>query len=120
MKNAADVRGCNDFEDVDGVTDDLKSYIVTACEMGIMGIHTKYPTQALTNFMPTDLVSRAHLTTTTSRLVRGNQFDGGELYRKKHMENLKSQGIIENMDPTIKEHRGWVFIMLQKIASLSE
>lgn len=120
MKNNAEVRWCNNYQDIEWVSADLTSYIITACEMGIMGIHTKYPDQALTDFMPTDLVSRAHLTTTTSRLVRGNEFDGGDPYRTKHMNKLKSEGIIENMTPSIKEKRGRVFIMLQKIASLRE
>jgi hypothetical protein len=48
---------CNTFSDISNETEELQTYIIQACELGLMGIHPDGT--PLSDFMPNKKVSRA-------------------------------------------------------------
>ena len=66
------------------------------------------------NFRPDDEVTRAEFTTALSRMLYGLA-DGNPFY-STHLAKLKSEWIISNDDPDLKEVRGYVMIMLMRSA----
>ena len=97
------------FSDIDSVKGDLHDYIIESCELGIMG-------QGITAFRPYDTISRAEFGTALSRVLWGNQYEGGTPYYAKHLDALKAAGImtqIANAEST-KEVRGYVMLMLMR------
>ncbi|MBQ5945096.1 S-layer homology domain-containing protein, partial [bacterium] len=97
------------FSDIDSVKGDLHDYIIESCQLGIMG-------QGITAFRPYDTISRAEFGTALSRVLWGSQYEGGTPYYAKHLDALKSAGImnqIANAEST-KEIRGYVMLMLMR------
>ena len=97
------------FSDIASVNGDLHDYIIESCQLGIMG-------QGITAFRPYDTISRAEFGTALSRVLWGNQYEGGTPYYAKHLDALKAAGImtqIANAEST-KEIRGYVMLMLMR------
>jgi hypothetical protein len=69
-----------------------------------------------TVFNPNEVITRAQFGTILSRVLRGDIYNGGEIYYKKHLDALKEAGIMNKIDtPLAKELRGWVMLMLMRI-----
>ena len=67
------------------------------------------------NFDPNGEVTRAQFGTVLSRALYGNENNTtGELYYLNHLNTLKSNNIITNIDPYLKEIRGYVMLMLYR------
>jgi hypothetical protein len=67
-------------------------------------------------FNPKGEVTRAEFGTVLSRSLFGDTFEGGLPYYKEHLNALKTEGIISNTTPTLKEQRWYVLIMLMRAA----
>jgi hypothetical protein len=76
-----------------------------------MGIDMDY-------FQPYAQVSRAQFGTVLSRLLYGNEYAGGKPYYAKHLQALKENGIMTQLDdPEARmELRQWVRLMLMRSA----
>ncbi|GHV25770.1 hypothetical protein FACS1894176_05140 [Bacteroidia bacterium] len=87
----------------------MKDYAAKACSLGLMGMDMEY-------FQPYATVSRAQFGTVLSRLLYGNEYAGGKSYYAKHLQALKENGIMTQIDnPEAKvELRQWVRLMLMR------
>ena len=97
------------FNDTASVKGDLAVAIVEACQLGLMG-------QGITNFRPYDTISRAEFGTALSRALWGGKYEGGTPYYANHLNALKSEGIMNQIDNAEgrKEVRGYVMLMLMR------
>ena len=97
-----------DFKDVPAQLDaDYNNWITLAYQLGIMGV-------GIDKFRPYDWVTRAEFGTALSRMLYG--LEDGNPYYTTHLAKLKSEWIISNDDPDLKEVRGYVMIMLMRSA----
>ena len=97
------------FPDADEVNAELARYMVTACQYNIMGID-----MVDNMFLPNQMISRAEVVTVLSRLYDLAQ--DGTPYYVNHMAAMKAKGFITVTTPDMLEVRGYVFIMLERIA----
>lgn len=97
------------FTDTASVQGDLADWIIKSCQLGLMG-------QGITAFRPYDTVTRGEFGTVLSRAIRGDENDGGTPYYQAHLNALKNAGIMTQINPDMKEVRGYVMIMLQRAA----
>ncbi|HMS91396.1 MAG TPA: S-layer homology domain-containing protein, partial [Candidatus Absconditabacterales bacterium] len=95
------------FDDIKDQTQEIKSYIKTACQLGIMGV-------GITKFNPNGIVTRAEFGTVLSRIVYGNTYNNGEFYYSNHLQALKENGIIQDDTPDLEEIRGYVMLMIMR------
>jgi hypothetical protein len=72
--------------------------------------------QGITAFRPYDTISRAEFGTALSRVLWGDQYEGGTPYYANHLQALKSAEIMTKIDnaESTKEIRGWVMLMLMR------
>ena len=78
-----------------------------------MGIDAKG--NAIAHFNPQGEVSRAEFATVLSRVLFGDKYNqAGADFASKHLEALKSAGILKSTQSDLKELRGWVMLMLQR------
>ena len=98
-----------EFTDVASVQGDLKGFIKTSCQLGLMG-------QGITAFRPYDKISRAEFGTALSRALWGNENNGEIPYYAKHLNALKAAGIMTQIDnpENRDEIRGYVMLMLMR------
>jgi hypothetical protein len=67
-------------------------------------------------FDPNQTVDRAQFGTILSRLLRGNENNGGTPYYQKHLAALKKAGIMTKIDTSNqKELRGRVMLMMERV-----
>ena len=99
------------FSDIDSVKGDLHDFIIESCQLGIMG-------QGISAFRPYDTISRAEFGTALSRVLWGNEYEGGTPYYAKHLDALKAAGIMTQIDnpENRDEVRGYVMLMLMRAA----
>lgn len=64
---------CNSIKDIELADPTLQTYIIQACELGIMGVNSDN-TSVLNEFNPLGIVTRAEFGTVLSRLLRGNTY----------------------------------------------
>ena len=106
----ADETAVCSFTDTDTAEGDLGTYVVKACQMGLMG-------QGIEKFRPNDKVTRGEFGTVLSRAIWGDKYDGENPFYAKHLQALKDAGIMNNIaDANATEMRGWVMLMLQRAA----
>ena len=98
-----------EFTDIDSVKGDLHDFIKTSCQLGLMG-------QGITAFRPYDKISRAEFGTALSRALWGDENNGEIPYYAKHLNALKSEGIMTQIDnPEGRDEiRGYVMLMLMR------
>ena len=77
--------------------------------MGIMWVNMKN-----NNFNPYDPVTRAQFATALSRLLFLTK-DWTDKYYSTHISKLQRDKIITNTDPTLKELRWYVMLMLMRV-----
>jgi len=114
---------CDQFQDIEKESDELKYFMKTACELNLMWLHPDWKTPK-DNFDPNDIVTRAEFWTVFSRLLFGDKYNikddnllnKNEWYwYKDHLAWLKTNGIMTKIDnPKSKELRGWTMLMLMR------
>lgn len=92
-------------------SNEIKDYAIKACQLGLMGIDMEY-------FQPNATVTRAQFGTILSRLLWQNTYAGGSPYYVKHLQALKENGILTQIDtPESRvELRQRVWLMLMRSA----
>jgi hypothetical protein len=95
------------FSDIGNQSAEMQYYIRLVCQLGIMGV-------GLTQFNPNGLVDRAQRWTVLSRILYGNQHNNGDPYYVNHLNALQSAGIITNINPALRELRGYVMLMMMR------
>ena len=104
------------YSDVDSSLWDLADYIKLAYQYQIMGIDGSG--NALNEFNPNGLVTRAEYATVFSRVLFWSKYNQSEWpYYEKHIAALKAAGILTKDDPTADEYRGWVMLMMYRSAN---
>lgn len=97
------------FNDLVGVTTEMKTYIKVACQLDLMGV-------GIDKFYPKNRVTRAEFGTILSRSLRGSTYnqDGADFY-SSHLAALNGLWIIKKIDnPWIAEVRWWVMVMMKR------
>lgn len=95
-----------DFPDVDAKLNEDYNYGVSlAYQLGIMWIW-------IDKFRPYDEVTRAEFGTALSRMLYW--LEDGNPYYSTHLTRLKKEWIIKNDNPTLKEKRWYVMLMLMR------
>ncbi len=95
------------FDDISNESSEMQSYIKLSCQFGLMGIGT-------THFDPRWKVTRAQFGTVLSRAIRWDIYNNGDPFYLKHLNALQSHNIITNTNPSLKELRGYVMLMLMR------
>lgn len=103
-------RNCS-FNDVSNSLDKDYDYWVTkACQLWIMWVNMPN-----NKFYPNWWVTRAEFATALSRLLYWTK-DWTEKYYSTHITKLRREWIITNTDPALWELRGYVMLMLKRVA----
>jgi hypothetical protein len=99
------------FVDIDSVKGDLHEFIITSCQLGIMGQNMPG-----NKFRPYDNISRAEFGTALSRVLWGDKYEGGTPYYANHLNALKAAAIMNQIADaeSTKEIRGYVMLMLMR------
>ena len=98
------------FGDVTGQSTEMKNYITQSCQLWLMWVN-------MTGFDPNTEVTRAQFGTALSRALYDNEYNENDQqvpYYLKHLDKLKSQGIIKNTDPNLKEMRWNAMLMIMR------
>ena len=104
------------YADVNESLGDLADFIETAYTYKIMWISSDGT--PLKNFNPGGQVTRAEYATVFSRVLFGDTYNKTEWnYYENHIKALKSVWILTNDNPSIKEIRGWVMLMMYRSVS---
>jgi hypothetical protein len=92
---------------------EMKDYATKACQLGLMGMDMDY-------FQPYLVVSRAQFGTILSRLLWQTTYAGGKMYYTNHLQALKDNGIMTQIDhPEEKQElRQRVRLMLMRSTKL--
>ena len=90
---------------------EIKDYAVKACSLGLMWLD-------MNKFQPRLNVTRAQFGTIMSRLLWWKKYAGGTPYYKKHLNALKENNIMTQIQNPEKrtELRQWVWLMLMRSA----
>ena len=98
-----------EFTDIANQSDELRGYIVEACQLGLMG-------QGITAFNPNGVVTRAQFGTVLSRALYGDMYNVDTTpYYAEHLLALQDAGIMNNIsNPNAVEVRGYVMLMMQR------
>ena len=116
---------CDKFNDIDWLSDELRSFVITSCELNLMWQESDWVTPAK-SFNPDDYVTRAQFGTVLSRLLFGDIYnikDESKVYMnewfwyKNHLEALKNYWIMTKIDgdwPNSLERRWRVMLMLER------
>ena len=108
-------KDCSNFANsISHYNQEMKDYMVMSCQLELMWIHTvNY--EPIPDFMPSKRVSRAEFGTVLSRVLWWNKYEGtNSNYYINHLNALKENNIITNINPNITEYRAWVFLMLYR------
>ena len=108
-------KDCSNFANsISTYNQEMKDYMVMSCQLELMWIHTvNY--EPIPDFMPSKRVSRAEFGTVLSRVLRWNKYEWtNSNYYVNHLNALKENNIITNINPHITEYRAWVFLMLYR------
>ena len=96
------------FNDVAHQSTEMRFYITLACQLGLMGV-------GVNDFDPNGEVTRAQFGTVLSRALYGSGSNTtGEFYYLNHLNALKANNIITNINPYLKEIRWYVMLMLYR------
>ena len=108
-------KDCSNFANsIASYNQEMKDYMVMSCQLELMWIHT-VDYKAIPDFMPSKRVSRAEFGTVLSRVLWWNKYEWtNSNYYINHLNALKENNIITNINPHITEYRAWVFLMLYR------
>jgi hypothetical protein len=110
---------CTQFTDTTTVNKELQEYIISVCQLGLMGYKSDgQNTQPA--FYPNATITRAEVGVILSRMLRGTTYAGTETQRyQNHLQALHTFKIMTNIsNPMIVELRGNIFLMLSRISFL--
>lgn len=112
--------GCDVFADSGHLSDEMKFFTKTSCQLNLMGLEPDGQTPKKL-FDPEWLVNRAQFGTILSRLIYGDKYNvyTGETYTwyEKHLRALYEDSIMTKIqDPFMLEKRARVLIMLERTA----
>ena len=109
LKKTPDINKKCNFSDVTMQMDsDFSNWVTLACQLWIMWVW-------MSEFRPNDDVTRAEFWTALSRMLFWLS-DWTDQYYSAHLAKLKKEWIISNDDPTLKELRWYVMLMLMRSA----
>jgi hypothetical protein len=110
---------CHSFADIDQVTTELQSYIIKACELGLMGYYADGQT-IKSVFKPNETITLAEIATTVSRWLRGATYRGSEQWRyQSHLLALQKVGMLpRNLNPMEAGKRGTVYTIFYTLKPL--
>ena len=110
-------KDCSNFADsIKSYNQELRNYMTLACKFNYMWVHSS-DYLALSDFMPNKTVSRAEFGTVLSRILWWDTYEFNKwTYYTNHLNALKSNSIITNIDPNIIEYRWYVMLMLYRAA----
>jgi hypothetical protein len=120
--------GCNQYNDTNYLTDEMKFFTKTACQLNLMGLQPNGYTPK-PSFDPNDIITRAEFGTILSRLVYGDKYNvytGEETkyqWYEKHLAALRRDKVMTKIDdPFVGEWRSWILLMLYRsdMAGLAE
>jgi hypothetical protein len=89
---------------------DYDYWVTKACQLWIMWVNMPN-----NKFYPNWWVTRAEFATALSRLLYWTK-DWTEKYYSTHITKLRREWIITNTDPALWELRGYVMLMLKRVA----
>ncbi|MDR3169210.1 MAG: hypothetical protein LBU27_05665 [Candidatus Peribacteria bacterium] len=111
---------CGQFSDLSTATEELQTYIITSCQLGLMGMDGDGIGVQKT-FFPTRTITRAEAGTILSRLLRGTTYapqPDDETYYDRHLQALKNAGIMKVISqPEMLELRGNILLMFWRITT---
>ncbi len=101
------------FKDMNGQTEEFKTFAILACQLWLMGLKTDGSPADI--FNPDDEVNRAIFGTTLSRALFGDTHNGGQNRYGKHLNALKEKAVMNYIDkPFNRELRGYVMLMMMR------
>lgn len=104
------------FADITHESVEMKFYIKTACQLGLMGRESDGKTTQKI-FNPKDTITRAQFGTVVSRLLYSATYNTTDKVNRygRHLQALKKAEIINNISkPDMEEVRGYVMLILQR------
>ncbi len=104
------------FADTNNESAEMKFYIKTACQLGLMGRESDGKTTKK-NFEPAGIITRAQFATVLSRLLYGDTYNSSDFAHRytKHLQALHTKGIINDIStPNANEIRGYLMLMLMR------
>jgi len=104
-----------DFDDIENQSAELRYYIITACQLGLMWLDYKWDPATL--FRPTNEVTRAQFLTVFSRMIRWWRYNWDfQCYYCPHAKALKTNGVVKDIeDPDWRlELRWYVMLMMYR------
>ena len=106
------------FADITHESTEMKNYIKTACQLGLMGRESNGKTTQ-TYFTPTGTMTRAQIGTVLSRLLYGNVNNSTDSvnWYTKHLQALKTSGIMNDISPPNHEEIRWFILLMFKRAA---
>jgi hypothetical protein len=95
----------------DWESQEIKDYAVKSCALWLMWLD-------MPKFLPNMTVTRAQFGTIMSRLLWWKKYAGGKPYYRKHLNALKENNIMTQIENPEKrtELRQWVWLMLMRAA----
>ncbi|HMS91727.1 MAG TPA: hypothetical protein PKC87_05880, partial [Candidatus Absconditabacterales bacterium] len=110
--------GCDAFTDTGDLSDEMKFFVKTSCQLDLMGLHPDGYTPKQ-KFDPEQFVDRAQFGTILSRLIYGDKYNvyAGEIYTwyEKHLRGLFEDNIMTKIqDPFMLEKRARILLMLKR------
>ncbi len=122
LQNTTTSQCKNNYNDVSGVSKELRTYIELACSMNIMWLEADWRTP-LSSFRPSDYVTRAEFATVLSRVLYGNTYDvwlwSDYIWYEKHLSKLNTEWFINNITegrPLYIEKRWYTWIILERVS----
>ncbi len=101
------------FKDMEDQTDEFKKYAKISCELWLMWLKTDWTPADI--FNPNQEVTRAIFGTTLSRAIWGEKNNGWQNWYIKHLEDLKTNGVMNQIDwPNNREIRWYVMLMMMR------
>lgn len=111
---------CDKFSDTKNLSEEMKFFTKTACQLNLMGLKSDGKTVDKT-FDPHEYVNRAQFGTILSRLIYGDKYNvytGEEMMFKryqKHLNALNVDNIMKQIqNPSMLEERARVLLMLNR------
>lgn len=96
------------FTDISNQTEEIKWYIIKACQMWLMG-------NGLKKFNPNWSITKAEFWTVLSRALYGNKNDWGSVRYTNHLQAMYNASIMKDISsPNVSEQRGYVMLMMQR------
>jgi hypothetical protein len=108
------------YSDIGNETAEMKFYIKTACQLGLMGLKSNGTPD--TKFNPKDNVTIAQFGTVLSRLLYDGRHntENSKFWYTQHLLALHQAGIMDDIsNPGAVERRGYIMLMLMRSVDIA-